>query len=106
MLLDALVAAAILGLVGSSVLTIATGTLDRQGQALDRSVALVASRSLVQQYILLGTVMAEDELFRYEIVLGPTVEGTSLLRQAAVIATPRGLGATLQLEFLAPVPLL
>lgn len=102
-LLDALLAAALVGLAGSSVVAVATGMLDRQQRDLDRSVALVASRGLIQEYILVGTTAESDELYRYEIVLGGPVPGTSALRQAEVVAEPTKGSPSVRVAFLAPV---
>lgn len=102
-LLDALLAAALVGVAGSGVVAIATDMLDRQARELDRSVALVASRALIQQYILVGTTTQSDELYRYEIVLGGPVPGTAALRQAEVVAEPMKGSPSVRLAFLAPV---
>lgn len=102
-LLDALLATALLAMAGGSIVLVANDMLDQQSKELDRSVALVAARSLVQQYVLLGSTSAVDELYRYEIVLGDPVEGTAELRQAVVVARPLVSAPAVSLDFLAPV---
>jgi hypothetical protein len=108
-MMDALVAVAILGLVGSGALALATNLLAGQERQLDRSVALLTSELLARQYAEFGPDPAttgprvEDELFIYEFAaVGETVEG-SRLRPMVVIARGRGQSGAeeLRLDFLA-----
>lgn len=111
MLLDAVLAVGLLAFAGTVVILVANTMLGQQERELDRSVALVASQSLIKQYLLLGPASEarlerEDELFvyRFEQSARP-VAGTSALVEIALLAEPksgRRLDAV-QLDFLAPV---
>lgn len=92
-LLDALLATVLAAFAGTTIIAIANAMLDRHGDELDRSVALVGSQSVLKQYVLLGATTAQqDELYR-SIVVGESVAGAANLRNAAVIAEPLKAGA-------------
>lgn len=103
-LLDALMAVALAAFAGGTIISIANSMLEQQARELDRSVALVASQSLMRQYLLLGEVgPLQDELYRYDLVSeGPA--NTSTLRSVAIVAVPlNGIGGRdVRLDFLAP----
>jgi type II secretory pathway pseudopilin PulG len=109
-LLDAVLAAGLLALAGTVIVMIANTMLTQQQRELDRSVALVASQSLIKQYLLLGAAFEtslehEDELFRYSFEPGANpVAGTSTLVEVAVWARPKSGRAmdAVRLDFLAP----
>ena len=104
-LLDALMATALAAFAGGTVIMISNGMLTRQGEELDRSVALVMSQSLMRQHVVLGVASdVEDELFRYEIAKTGAVEGTTSLQAMAVIAEPKSNGLPVRLDFLGPLP--
>jgi hypothetical protein len=79
---DALVAIIVLSLAGTVLIGTAVGLLDREASALDRSVALVMSQSLMRQYELLGDELdaarTTDEHFAYRISRHPDGEATHL----------------------------
>lgn len=104
-MLDALMAAAILGLVGTGALALANDLLSGLDRQLDRSSALLTSELLARQYSELGPNPAgsrtEDELFVYEVVAtGESVAGSRLQPMAVIVrnSDPR---PVLQLDFLA-----
>ena len=110
-MLDALMATALIALAGTTIVTIATQQLQQQDAALDRSVALVMSQSLMHQYLALESsndapTEADDERFSYKVVKdGTPVAGTRLLETVAIVAQSNTTGhrAPERLEFLAPI---
>lgn len=112
MLLDAVLAVGLLAFAGTVIIVIANTMLGQQERELDRSVALVASQSLIKQYLLLGAASAarlerEDELFVYRFEQGAKpVAGTTALVEMAMLAkskSGREVDAV-RLDFLAPTP--
>jgi hypothetical protein len=106
-LIDALLAAALLALGGTMALSICMSVLDRQRIELDRSVALVNMQSLVKQFLLVAPRNRDrlenaDELFTYAFSSDLPVEGTTLLVQWKIVATPRAGGEAVELAFLGP----
>lgn len=109
-LLDAVLAAGLLAFAGTVIIMIANTMLTQQQRELDRSVALVASQSLIKQYLLLGSAFEtglehEDELFRYSFEPAPDpVDGTTALVEVALWARPKSGRAmdAVRLDFLAP----
>ena len=88
---DALVAVAVLALAGTVLVGTALGLLERETSALDRSVALVMSQSLMRQYEALGELPAAataDEHFTYRISRRP-YDGASALVIVDIDAIPR-----------------
>lgn len=110
-MLDALMATALLALAGTTIVTIAIQLFQQQDAALDRSVALVMSQSLMHQYLAFQSsngapVQADDERYSYKVVMdGAPVAGTKLLEALAIVAEQKGArhGAPERLEFLAPL---
>lgn len=92
-MIDALVAVAILGIVGTGVLALASGLLAAQERQLDRSMALLTAEMLAQQYAELGPASGsrvEDEAFVYEIVAGDHPPDGTRLRPMVVIVRTKG----------------
>jgi hypothetical protein len=112
MLLDAVLAVGLLAFAGTVIIMIANTMLGQQERELDRSVALVASQSLIKQYLLLGPVSGaslerEDELFAYRFEQSAEpVAGTTKLVEMALLANPKSGRAAdaVRLDFLAPAP--
>lgn len=106
-MMDALVAVAILGLVGTGALSLANGLLAGQDRQLDHSAALLMSELVARQYAEFGpdptAARIEDERFLYQVtVAGEHPAGGSRLTPMVVIVRERGQGAeVLRLPFLA-----
>jgi hypothetical protein len=106
-MLDALVAVAILALVGTGALALASDLLSRLDRQLDRSSALLMSDLVAQQYAELGpnpaATRVEDELFVYEVVAtGEPASESRLQPMAVIVRNSRSRSAqVLQLDFLA-----
>lgn len=106
-MMDALVAVAVLGLVGTGALALATGLLSGQDRQLDRSVALLMAELLARQYALLGPGPAGaglvDEQFTYDLVRSGEAPGGSRLVPMVVVVREKGPRApeVLRLDFLA-----
>ena len=106
-MMDALVAVAILGLVGTGALGLTTTLLGAQDRQLDRSVALVMSELVARQYAEFGPdaagVRPADEQFDYEVVVAGKPAKGSRLTPMAVVARDKGEGGAelLRLDFLA-----
>jgi len=108
-MMDALVAVAILGLVGSGALALANNLLAGQERQLDRSLALLTSELLARQYAEFGpdpaatSSLFEDELFTYEFAAAGEPTDSSRLRPMVVIAREKGQSGAeeLRLDFLA-----
>jgi hypothetical protein len=106
--LDALMAVGLVALAGTTTVLILLGVLQRQGDELDRSVALVMSQSLMRQYLLIAgtgssSLETSDEGFTYEVSVAADPETPSMQR-AAVIAKGRARknAGELRLDFLVP----
>lgn len=110
-MLDALLATALVALAGTTIVTIAIQLFQQQDAALDRSVAIVMSQSLMHQYLAFGLangapVEIDDERYSYRVVKdGTPVAGTRLLETIAIVAQPKGevRSVSERLEFLAPI---
>jgi hypothetical protein len=107
-IVDALMAIGLVAAAGTMVTLSTLGILQRQGEELDRSVALVMSQALMRQYLVLdGTqrthLEAHDELFSYGVD-EDTENDLSLVRKAVVLATAKSgeVDSQLRLEFLTP----
>jgi hypothetical protein len=107
-MIDALMATALIALAGTTVVFIANGLSTEKERVLDRSVALVMSQSIMKQYLMLGPAAVdqlqhEDELFTYEVSEGEPSPALGATRPIAVVAEPKiGAGRSVQLDFLAP----
>jgi hypothetical protein len=107
--LDAVMATALVALAGTTITIIALQMLRQQDAALGRSVALVMSQSLMHQYLLLGGAGGfeeGDEHFSYRVFRGGRApKGTVLLETVAIVAEPKASGDPAwaeKIEFLAP----
>jgi hypothetical protein len=111
-MIDALMATVLVALAGSTIILIANGLLRQEEGALDRSVALTMSQSIMKQAFLLGPNAPaqddrSDELYTYEIAKGgDAVPGTKLVEAWAVVATPKAgtEGGSERLDFFAHSP--
>lgn len=110
MLLDAVLAVGLLAFAGTVIIMVANTMLGQQERELDQSVALIASQSLIKQYLLLGPgsdvrLEREDELFvyRFEQSAEP-VTGTTKFVEMALLARPKSGREVdaVRLDFLAP----
>jgi Tfp pilus assembly protein PilV len=101
--IDALVAVLTLSLTGTVLTATAVGLLQREMSALDRSVALVMSQSLMRQYPLLGDQQVTDELFDYRTASRPygNAHGLTIVEVEVDPITPISAGAKPILSFLA-----
>lgn len=105
-MMDALVAVAILGLVGTGALALATGLLAGQERQLDRSAALLTSELVARQHAEFGPDPAGlgsgDAQFAYEVTATGEPARGSRLRPMVVIARTKGVSASevLRLDFL------
>jgi len=106
-MMDALVAVAVLGLVGTGAQALATGLLAGHDRQLDRSAALLTSELVARQYAEFGPDPAglhfEDEQFAYEVTASDEAVNGSRLRPMVVIVREKQQGAAevLRLDFLA-----
>ena len=105
-LIDALVAVALVASAGTIIYLIGQDVLQQQDRRLDRSVALTNLKSIAQETTLLGvprsTAVREDELYSYNIRKTPD-ESSVLLRTLTIEATPRRGGTPESISVLAPV---
>lgn len=105
-LLDALLATALVAAAGTTIALIVGSTLADLDRQLQRSVALLMAETAMREYINFGNGSASgaDEAFRYDMVAtGATVAGASQLQAMAVVARLRDGGReVLRLDFLAP----
>lgn len=106
-LVDALLASALLAFAGTVTLTIVISAHERASEQLDRSVALTAMHSLALQFAVLtdpqrARLERSDELYRYDIAPTPgTAADLGSLKQWRVTATPLRRGEALEIAFLA-----
>jgi hypothetical protein len=108
-LLDALMAVALLTIAGTSIVLVVNDLERRVDGELDRSVALVMSQALMKQVLLVGTDAAaqleqSDELYEYQVVASADpVPGTIRVRAQAIVARPKHgtRGTDVRLDFLA-----
>jgi len=105
-LLDALVAVALLGIAGTVIITVEAGLLHQQKVALDRSVGLTMSQSLMRMAMLLppdelNELGQQDELYIYAVQSARKNQVASVTPME-VVATPRAGadGGAQQLAFL------
>lgn len=106
-LVDALLAAAILAFAGTVVLTMIMSAEQRAGADLDRSVALTSMHAIAMQLPLVdppqrARLSTEDELYRYAVERVLDDEGDlESLQQWRVTATPLTAGEPIELMLLA-----
>ena len=104
-LLDALLATALVAAAGTTIVLIAGSILAEQDRQLERSAALLMAETAMREYTAFGSASASsaDERFRYDVVAtGAAVPGTSQLEAMAVVALPKAGGEeVLRLDFLA-----
>lgn len=106
-LVDALLASAMLAFAGTVILTIVISAHERSSQQLDRSVALTAMHSLALQFAVLTDAQrtrleSSDELYRYDIIeTSDPAADLGSLKQWRVTATPLRRGEALEIAFLA-----
>lgn len=106
-LVDALLASAVLAFAGTVILTIGISAHERSSRQLDRSVALTAMHSLALQFAALTDVQrahleSGDELYRYDIIeTSDPAANLGDLRQWRVVASPLRRGEALEIAFLA-----
>jgi len=105
-LLDALLATALLAAAGTTIALVSGAVLAEQDRQLERSVALLMAETAMREYIAFGDTSASgaDERFRYDIIAtGAAVAGTTRLQAMAVVALEQAGGRELlRLDFLAP----
>jgi hypothetical protein len=106
-MLDALMAIALVAIAGSTIVMIVSNLLQQQGAALDRSVALVMSQSLMRQAMLLGPsqtklIETSDELYDYVIETKAPESALGSTRESTISASPHSGtgGGSQELEFL------
>lgn len=107
--MDALVAVAILGIVGTGALMLVNGLLVGQDRQLDRSVALLMSELLAKQYARFGPASSltrfQDDTFAYDVVAAGGKQPGSRMTPMVVVVSDTG-GSRLEvlrLDFLAEV---
>lgn len=106
-LVDALVAVALLTATGAVIYTVGSDLLSREDRRLDSSMALMNLRAIAQEIVLVGVpppgIVRKDDLYTYVVREAADEAASPALVALTIEALPHGDGEPLEIVFLAPV---